>query len=250
VIRVEKYLPNLMTMANLSCGFFGVICCFNGDVISAGALVFIGALFDVFDGMVARAVHHSSPIGKELDSLADVITFGVLPASIVHVLLLHSHQNWMYEFYFRGYPVISLLPVFIAIGAAYRLAKFNVDTTQTNSFVGLPSPSNGIFFASLPLILANDNFVFQSDVLNLSPIVLNSYVLLFLTFLFSWLMVSPVRMFSFKLKSKKWADNKIVYSFMGIALVLFALLLWAAIPIIILIYVILSLVNNRRTNEV
>src|SRR4051794_27275748 len=101
MIRVEKYLPNLLTFGNLFCGFFGIISCFYGDVTTAGILVLLGALFDFFDGMAARLVNYFSPVGKDLDSLADIVTFGVLPAAIMHVLILHSHQNWLFELYFR-----------------------------------------------------------------------------------------------------------------------------------------------------
>ena len=250
MVRVEKYLPNLMTFGNLFCGFFGILCCFHGDTITAGLLIFGGAIFDVFDGMAARLVKSSSPIGAELDSMADVVTFGVLPASIMHVLILSCHQNWIFEYRFYGYPIASLVPFLIVAGAAYRLAKFNVDTTQTNTFVGLPSPSNGIFFASLPLILQNDTFILSSDVIRLEHIILNGWVLLGMCCLLSWLMVCNIRMFSFKLKSFKWKDSKVVYIFLAIDIILFVLLLWAAIPLIIFLYIILSILTNPKNNEV
>jgi len=249
VVRVEKYLPNLMTFGNLFSGFYGIIICFSGDLVTGAFMIFLGAGFDVLDGMMARLVKSSSAIGKELDSLADVVTFGLLPATIVHILLLHSHQNWLFEYGFRGYPIISFLPFLIVAAAAYRLAKFNVDTTQSKTFLGLPSPANGIFFASLPLIMMNDTFLLNSNPVYLSDLITNGWLLIGLTLILSWLMVSNIRLFSFKLKSFKFSDSKIVYIFLALDILLFIFLRWAAIPVIIFLYIILSLINKSNIHD-
>ena len=239
-----------MTFGNMFCGFYGIIVCFSGDLTTGAFMIFLGAIFDLFDGMAARLVKHSSPIGAELYSLADLTTFGILPAVIVHILLLHSHQNWLFEYGFRGYPIVSFIPFLIVAGAGYRLAKFNVDTTQKNSFVGLPSPSNGIFFASLPLIMANGTFLLGDTSFYLFDLVTNAWVLIILTCLLSWLMVSPIRLFSFKIKSFKWQESKVVYIFLALDILLLIFLQWAAIPVIILLYIILSLISKPKINEV
>lgn len=249
-MAIEKRLPNILTFANLFSGFFGLLACFNGDLVLGGAMVFAGAFFDVCDGFAARMVKHTSLIGKELDSLADVVTFGLLPAMIVHMLILRSHENWLYDWYIGYSPFISLVPFLLVMAAAYRLAKFNVDASQSKIFKGLPTPANGLFFASFPLIMEYDVFVFQNDVFYLSQVVLNSYLLIGFVFLFSWLMVSSIPLFSFKFKNFSWADNKVVFSFLIISVLLFIVLLWSAVPLIIFIYIILSFFYKTKSDEI
>ena len=249
-MAIEKRIPNLLTFANLFSGFFGLLACFNGDLVLGGAMVFAGAVFDVFDGMSARMVKHTSLIGKELDSLADVVTFGVLPAVIVHMLILRSHENWTYDFYVGYSPFVSLLPFLLVMGAAYRLAKFNIDASQSKMFKGLPTPANGLFFASLPLIMEYDVFMLQMDVFYMSQVVLNTYLLIGFVFLFSWLMVSRIPLFSFKFKNLSWSDNRLVFSFLMISFLLFVVLLWSAVPLIIFLYIILSFFYKTKSDEI
>jgi CDP-diacylglycerol--serine O-phosphatidyltransferase len=249
-MRPEKNIPNLLTLCNLLCGCFGVVACFNGDLPMAGLLVFAGAFFDLLDGMAARLLKVNSPIGKDLDSLADVVTFGMLPAFIIHLLLKKSHAEWMEIFYIADAPVVSLLPFLLTACSALRLAKFNNDTTQSSTFRGLPTPANGMFFASFPLILLNNNFVLHFDIYHLSDIFLNPFLLIGLVVIFSWLMLSNVRLLSFKLKGMSFAANKQVYILAIISVILFAALLWMAIPLIILLYIILSYIAKPKADEV
>jgi CDP-diacylglycerol--serine O-phosphatidyltransferase len=247
---IEKKIPNLLTFGNLFCGFFGILACFHDDLITAGIMIFIGAVFDLFDGMAARLFKVNAPIGKQLDTLADVVTFGLLPSFIVYGLLLSTHVNWVYDFTLLDVPVITLLPFLITAGAAWRLAKFNIDDTQTKTFRGLPSPANGMFFASFPLMRQYDVFLLRTGNNYLGQLVLNPYVLLACTFLLAWLMISDIRLFSFKLKSLKWADSKHAWILIILSVVLFAILLWGAIPLIIFLYIILSFIFKPDTNEV
>lgn len=249
-MRPEKQIPNLLTLCNLLSGCFGMVACLNGDLPTAGFLVFVGAFFDLLDGMAARLLKVNSPIGKDLDSLADIVTFGVLPAYIIHILLLKSHADWMGIFYIADAPVLSLLPFLLTAASALRLAKFNNDTTQSTTFRGLPTPANAMFFASFPLILQYNTFVFRFDIIHLSNIFLNPLLLIGLVILFSWLMLSDVRLLSFKFKGFAFKDNRYVYFLAILSVVLFALLLWMAIPLIILIYIILSLIAKPKADEI
>lgn len=249
-MRPEKHIPNLLTLCNLLCGFLGIVACFNGDLPLGGLFVFIGAFFDLLDGMAAKLLKAHSSIGKDLDSLADIATFGMLPAVIIYLLLLKSHAGWMGVFYIADAPVLSLLPFLLVAAAALRLAKFNNDSSQSTVFRGLPTPANGMFFASFPLILQYNNFVFRFDIIHLSDIFLNPFVLSVLVLLFSWLMLSDVRLLSFKLKGSGFAENRMVYLLGILSVILFAILLWMAVPAIILIYIILSYIAKRKADEI
>jgi CDP-diacylglycerol---serine O-phosphatidyltransferase len=244
---MEKHLPNFLTILNLFSGFLGIIAAFNGELVFAAWLVFIGAMFDFFDGMAARWLKAYSPIGMDLDSLADMVTFGVLPAIIVHFLLLKSQANIVYSLMAGPVPVISLLPFALTAFAAIRLAKFNIDPLQRTYFLGLPTPANAIFFASFPLILQYNLLIVYYTTSDLTKIFLNAWLLLFLVILFSWLMISPIPIFSFKLSLLRWREYPHVVGFLAISVILFALFLFAAIPVIVLLYIIISFLFRNKT---
>jgi CDP-diacylglycerol--serine O-phosphatidyltransferase len=202
----------------------------------AACLIFIAAIFDVLDGLSARLLHVSNPIGKQLDSLADVVSFGLVPGIFMMMLMQKSipsisHQN---DFIGRG---ISLFPFIITIFSALRLAKFNIDTRQTDSFIGLPTPANTLLIISLPLILAHDQF-------NLKSIILNPYFILSLSALSSYLLVSNLPLFAIKLKSLSWSSNRYQYTLIIISIILLLTLKFVAIPLIILFYILLSLIKK------
>jgi CDP-diacylglycerol--serine O-phosphatidyltransferase len=248
---MQKNLPNYITLLNLFCGFLGIICCLAGELTYAGLLVFAGAFFDLFDGLAARALKVHSPIGKQLDSLADCVTFGLLPAVIMHILLLKTNADWLNIIYIFNIPTLSLIPFAIAAGGAWRLAKFNVDETQSKTFRGVPIPTNGMFFASIPLMLNQRPFVVDLELLDLSTLLNEAYapfLLIALSILFCWLMLSDIRLFSLKL-DKNTKGIKLIYAFLAISVLLFVFLLWAAVPIIIFLYLILSLLI-KPGNEV
>ena len=264
-MKIEKYLPNLLTFANLFCGFLGIVSCFNdsffywppndpyainamgSNIVFAGFMVFLGAFFDLFDGMAARWVKATSPIGKELDSITDMVTFGVLPALILHNLLQHSHSDWLYAVYVGYSPAGMLLPFLLVAGAAWRLAKFNTDATQSKTFSGLPTPACAMFFASFPLIMRySDVLIFKFDVVYISNIILNPLFLIPLILLFSWLMVSKIRLFSLKLNCFSYKNNRFAFTFALVCLFVFVILRWAGVPVIILLYIILSMIKKKE----
>ena len=239
-----KQIPNIITSLNLLCGCVAVLFAVSGDLISASVFVFFGIFFDFFDGLAARLLNAQSDVGLELDSLADMVTSGVAPAIVMVQLLSeaffgHSFsidqaaavQGWNTSF--GGYwPLIGLV---IAVASAYRLAKFNVDTRQTDSFIGLPTPANTLLILSLPLIL---HFQYSEWV---EDIILNKWFLIGLTIVSSLLLNAEIRLFSLKFKTWNLKSNAIRYVFLILCAILLVLLKFMAIPVIILFYIFLSL---------
>lgn len=215
-----KHLPNFLTCCNLICGCFGVVFCLEGRDVPIAYFVWTAALFDFFDGFAARMLHVSSPIGKELDSLADVVSFGLLPALFMYKLIESSSDN-------AFLPYIAFT---IAVFSALRLAIFNVDTRQSDSFIGLNTPANTLFITSL---------VFLSH--KTGDWILQTWILITITIVFSLLMVSPLEFFALKFKNFGWADNKMRFTFLLLAVLLLVVFQFAAIPLIILLYMALSL---------
>ena len=199
--------------------------------VAAAVMIFAAGLFDFLDGFMARLLDAHSPIGADLDSLSDVVSFGVAPSFIMYRLMLEGMTEpiWPVGNVSLFACLAFLLPVFSAI----RLAKFNVDTRQTTSFIGLPTPPMAIFMASLPLAF------WQMDVLG-QP-VLNPYLGLGIVLLFSFMMVSNRPFFSFKMKSVAWKGNEVRWIFLILALVGFAVFRFVALPFILLLYILLSL---------
>jgi len=184
--RLKRHLPNALTCLNLLCGCIALTFIFGGNLVLAAYFVGIAAVADFFDGLVARALRVSSPIGKDLDSLADMVSFGVVPGAIMYQLLIEAMGLGPGHGDFELPSLLLFLPYLgfvISIFSALRLAKFNNDTRQTTSFIGLPTPACTLVVASLPLILANDN-------LGLSPIILNQWLLLGLAVVLSGLLVA------------------------------------------------------------
>jgi len=220
---MKRHLPNFLTCCNLICGCFGIVFVLEGRDIPAAYFVWLAGAFDFFDGFAARMLKVSSPIGKELDSLADVVSFGVLPSLVMYRMI-------------NGVTDSSALPYIafaIAVFSALRLAIFNVDETQRDSFRGLNTPANTIFITSLPL-LYNDvgTWLYQ-------PVVLVA-----ITVIFSLLLVSRIEFFAFKFKSFGWGNNKVRYIFLILAAVLLIVFGFAGIPLMILLYIVLSLLHN------
>lgn len=214
-----KHLPNAITCLNLFSGCCGVWLAFNGNFVGATFAVILSAFFDFMDGMVARLVNAYSEMGKELDSLADVVSFGLVPGAMIFSMLSPDGNVENYTF------LAFLIPIFSAL----RLAKFNIDDRQTTSFIGLPTPANAIFWAGIALSFSD---WFSANYL----------VLIGLTALFSYLLVSEVPMFSLKFKNLSWKDNKLQFIFLGVSLLLIILLQLDAIAPIILWYIILSII--------
>jgi CDP-diacylglycerol--serine O-phosphatidyltransferase len=233
---LKKHLPNALTCVNLLCGCIALTFIFGGNLVVAAYFVGIAAVADFFDGLVARALRVSSPIGKDLDSLADMVSFGVVPGAILFKLLAHAAE-------YGGMPVWSVyLGFIVSIFSALRLAKFNNDTRQTTSFIGLPTPACTLVVASLPLILANDVF-------GLKNIILNPLVLIALTVLLSGLLVAELPLFALKFKNLQWRGNRRRFIFVGLALGLVLWLKAAGVPLAVLLYVLLSIPGRVRSRD-
>ncbi len=210
---IKKYIPNVITSLNVLCGSVAVVFILRGTLTIAVLLIILAAVFDFLDGMSARMLKAYSPMGKELDSLADMVSFGLAPGLIMFKLLEYSLlKDAVLEVNPSFLPIFQLLILgsafLIPIFSALRLAKFNIDVRQTSSFVGLPTPANALFISSLALIQehgtvpAIDNFL------------LSTSVLVLITIIFSYLLVSEIPMFSLKFKNLFWQENKIQYIFL------------------------------------
>lgn len=199
-------------------------------------MLFAAAIFDFFDGFAARALDAKSPIGGELDSLADVVSSGVAPSFI----LAHYMKDMGVEWFVGGVNVFVFTAFVLAAFAAVRLAKFNIDTRQTSSFLGLPVPATGLFVASLSIMMMR---IDENGLL--MRIVDNPYFFIAIILVFSWLMVSEVPFFSFKMKNLKFGDNKLRYILVMFAVVMFAVFRWVALPFVFLFYIFLSVIFYR-----
>ena len=248
---MKKQIPNIITSLNLLCGCVAVLFAVSGDLISASFFVFFGIFFDFFDGLAARLLNAHSDVGLEFDSLADMITSGVAPSIVMVQLLSESFfgksLNMAETFSADGWnsgmtnylPFIGLM---IAVASGYRLAKFNVDTRQTTSFIGLPTPANALLILSLPLI-----FHFQSSVW-LEALVLNIWFLLGFTTMSSILVNAELPLFGLKFKTWDFKSNAIRYVFLVVCALLLVFLKFIAIPLIIFIYIMLSLIWKDNKN--
>ncbi|MFM9984475.1 MAG: CDP-alcohol phosphatidyltransferase family protein [Flavobacteriales bacterium] len=250
-MNIRPHIPNLFTIGNLVCGSLAVILIAQeGFIHWAVLLIGLAGILDVFDGAVARALGVSSPIGRELDSLADVISFGLAPS-----VMVYSMMETLLPSQFEFLKYIAFLNV---VCAAIRLAKFNISTDQTTDFSGMPSPANGIFWASIGayfweiLELQTSQIpgwhITYFTVTKFTPFVLLGLAILFV--LTSLLMVSKIRMFSFKFKKGGFATNKIPFIFIGTVL-LFPFITWfgfhsffLCVPLGILWYIVLSFVYH------
>ena len=214
-------LPNILTLLNLLCGCVAVMLVFRfGYLQEAFWFVMLGALFDFFDGFAARLLKQYSPLGKQLDSLADMVTFGLAPAAMVFVMMLQAGGgNWSY--------VAFLIPLFSAL----RLAKFNIDEGQSDSFIGLPTPANAIFFAALGYLWVGE--------LRFDP-----YTLAVIVALMSWLLIGPIRMFAFKFKDFSFRNNSLRYIFILVLAAGLAVFSIKALPAIIILYVFTSVATH------
>jgi CDP-diacylglycerol---serine O-phosphatidyltransferase len=243
--RIKLNFPNIITCLNLFSGCISALSAFEGNLKTASFFIVIAAVFDFFDGFAARILKVHSEIGKELDSLADIISFGFAPSVILFKLfqesLLIENIPIFSNYYFS---ILFLLSSFlITIFSALRLAKFNTDIRQASSFLGLPTPANAILIASVPFIISRE--INNS----LNNFILNKWTLLIFIFLMCFLLVSDIPMFSIKFKDMKFKNNKIQYILLLSSIVLIIFFKFVAIPFIILLYIILSVLNNLFKNK-
>ena len=225
---LKKHIPNTITCCNLISGCIATYYAFQGDFLMALLFIIIGAVFDFFDGMSARLLGVSSPIGKELDSLADDITFGFAPSAIVFGFLspLTSHLS----------PLIAFLAFIMAAFSALRPAKFNLDERQALGFIGLPTPANALFWGSLIVGLQQHDVAFSGM----------EWVILVGPFISSYLLIAEIPMFALKFKHWGWKGNEIKYIFVLSCIPLLLFLGVSGFAAIIAWYVVLSVIANKR----
>ncbi|HEX8549462.1 MAG TPA: CDP-diacylglycerol--serine O-phosphatidyltransferase [Cytophagaceae bacterium] len=234
-----KHIPNFITCLNLVCGCLGCIAIMHDQPQYASYLIILALVFDFFDGFAARMLHVASPIGKELDSLADVVSFGLLPGLIMYWLIAKNLSENM-ELPNLVILALPFLGFVLTVFSALRLAKFNVDTRQTDSFIGVPTPANALLIASLVLIDSEHLFFELTSSL---------VFLVGTTLIMSWLLVSPLPLIALKFKSYSWDKNKFQYTLLLLSLLLFAILKFGAMPIIIILYITISLLSNRDSTK-
>ncbi|MCD8260545.1 MAG: CDP-diacylglycerol--serine O-phosphatidyltransferase [Bacteroides sp.] len=230
---LTRHIPNTITCMNLFSGCIACIMAFEAHYKLAFLFIVIGAVFDFLDGLVARALKAYSSIGKELDSLADDITFGLAPALMVYTYLCGAAMPGPPAGAEKYIPYFAFL---LAVFSALRLAKFNVDERQTSSFIGLPTPANALFWSSLIVGLAA-----RQDISSIYTV-----VLIGLIFFFSWLMNAEIPMFSMKFRNLSWKDNKVVYIFLVVSIFLLIWLKIEGIAAVILWYILLSFLTARK----
>lgn len=279
-------IPNLFTAGNMLCGVAAILLTFAGQIGIAPYFVFLAAVLDFLDGFLARLLKQQGELGKQLDSLADMISFGLAPGLIMLQVLISSttcrdmgtcdyelryqmyqlldknhgvaanFQLWVDQLFHRYPYEASYLPFFallIPFFSMFRLAKFNIDTRQSESFIGLPTPANTIFFMAFPLLLTQyaDSTGWEHDLIMK---LIHPFILIPIIVVMSLLLVSELPLFALKFKSFKWKGNEIRYVFLISCGILIPLLLFWSVPIIILLYLLLSLINNiirkKQTHEI
>ncbi|WP_272149328.1 CDP-alcohol phosphatidyltransferase family protein [Tenacibaculum aiptasiae] len=242
-MSVKKHIPNLLTLGNLLCGTIATIFAIKGDFVGTAILVVTGIVFDFFDGFVARMLNVQGELGKQLDSLADMVTSGVVPGIVMLQLLIialnvDAAAYFGIDIYGATGSNLPYLGLLLTLGAGYRLANFNIDTRQSDSFIGIPTPAMTLFVIALPLIV---EFSGQSFFVNL---IQNQYFLIVVTLLLTYLMNAEIPLFALKFKTFGFKENRLKYIFLLVAVLLLIVLKFVAIPLIILLYVAFSVVNN------
>ncbi|MCL9769762.1 CDP-alcohol phosphatidyltransferase family protein [Flavobacterium sp. HXWNR69] len=246
-MQIKKHIPNAITLMNLSTGLLAIIAIFRGYYDEAFIFVCLGIFLDFWDGFLARKFQVAGPLGVQLDSLADMVTCGVVPGLMMFRLfedIQQTQPEYMLteETFYMGF--VPYLGFLITIASCYRLANFNIDTRQTDSFIGLPTPANALVIMSLPMIqYAND---FEA----LTAILYNPFVLLVITFISAYILNAEIPLFSLKIKEFTWAKYKMQISFLVGSLLSFVVLGFIAIPLIIISYVLISIIRNKTVSKV
>lgn len=230
-MKIKFYIPNTITLFNLFSGVMGIIWVLDGNLFFGAYFVLIAAAFDFLDGFVARLLKVQSEIGKELDSLADVVSFGVLPGVILFTMVRdQSELLWL--------PYLTLI---IPMLSAYRLAKFNLDTRQTDRFIGLPTPANALFISALPYLASEMEWI--------GHFLTFPWVIVGIAWIFAILLISELPLIALKFKNFRLGENKMRFALIGISLVCFAWMQLAGIPLLILAYIALSIVEQAIGSE-
>lgn len=235
-MRIKAQVPNIITLLNLFSGCIALVFAFHQDFKLAFFFVCLGIFLDFFDGFFARLFNVSSPLGLQLDSLADMVTSGVVPGVAMYFLMNQA----------LGFPSSGIMAFFpflgfiITLGSCYRLANFNIDTRQTDSFIGLPTPANALFILSLPLILLDNQYELVSQALG------NEWVLLVIALLSAFMLNAEIPLFSLKVKSASFAKNKLQIIFLTVSVLLLLFFKALGIPLLIIFYILLSIATNKK----
>jgi CDP-diacylglycerol--serine O-phosphatidyltransferase len=233
-MNIKKHIPNIITLLNLASGCIALVFAFHRDFEMAFLFVALGIFLDFFDGFFARLFKVSSPLGLQLDSLADMVTSGVVPGLVLYQMMI---SNLVVDAgTIQYFPYLGFI---VTLGSCYRLANFNIDTRQTDSFIGLPTPANTLFILSLPLVLKNTESLLVIEALT------NQWVLLLIALLSAYILNAEISLFSLKVKNFSFSANLIQVVFLLLSLILVFLLHYLAIPMVILLYVLLSVINNK-----
>ncbi|MFY7739084.1 MAG: CDP-alcohol phosphatidyltransferase family protein [Flavobacterium sp.] len=241
-MNIKKHIPNILTLLNLLCGCIAIVFVSKLRFDLAFYFVCLGIFFDFFDGFFARKFGVAGPLGVQLDSLADMVTSGVAPGYVMYQMLSFD-GSFMQITNDLSFFQVSFLGFIITLGACYRLANFNIDTRQSDSFIGLPTPANALFIMSLPLVIAECHFLTLSELLNMK------WVLLAITLLSAYVMNAEIPLFSLKIKNFSFQKYKLQIGFLVLSIVMIVTLQYLAIPLIIMTYVLLSVANNMLAKK-
>lgn len=230
-MKIKAQIPNTITLLNLLVGVIGIIRVLDGDILSGAYFVLLAAFFDFFDGLAARSLKVQGEMGKQLDSLADVISFGVLPGVILYSMAkTFASSDWL--------PYLTLI---VPMMSAFRLAKFNLDTRQSDRFIGLPTPANALFISTLPQLAIQWP--------KLGEIITTPLVLVAIAWVFSILLIAEIPLIALKFKNFSFSQNVFRYLLVGLGVLIFGWLGLAGIPLIILAYIGLSIIENSQGKE-
>ena len=234
-MTLKKHIPNIITLLNLFSGCIALVFAFEQNFKMAFFFVSLGIFLDFFDGFFARLFKVASPLGLQLDSLADMVTSGVVPATVMYHMMISNLSTaavapWQY------FPYLGFI---IALGSCYRLANFNIDTRQSESFIGLPTPANALFILSLPLVLANTNSLIVIELLT------NDWFLLVITLLSAFMLNAEIPLFSLKIKKFSLKENVWQIIFLAASVLLLLFFGFLGIPLLITFYIILSVIQNK-----
>ena len=237
-MNIKKHIPNLFTLGNLFCGILATLAAVSSHYEGAAILVVVGIIFDFFDGFLARILKVQAELGKQLDSLADMVT----PGFVMFRFFEDAIKNGNVDFPDAMLP-LTFLCFLLTLGAAYRLAKFNIDTRQSDSFIGLPTPAMSLFVVSLPIIYQTSEIEFVKE------LVFNNYFLLLVSVFLTVLMNSELKLLALKFKSFGWKGNEYRFVLIILSVVMLTTLQYLAIPLIIIAYVLLSIIQNVSTKK-
>ena len=225
-MQIKKHVPNAITLLNLFCGCIALVSIAKGDFYGGFIFVCLGIFLDFFDGFFARLFKVSSPLGLQLDSLADMVTSGVVPGYVMYSMFAMMTDN----------VYVPFIGFVITLGACFRLANFNIDERQTDSFIGLPTPANALFFLSLPLIPKSMLVI---------ELFTNLWFLIVISLLSAYIMNAEIPLFSLKIKKLNFKDNILPMVFLFLSVLLLLFFQFSGIPLVILMYILMSIINNK-----